>query len=140
VNLREIPRIISALVLCAAALVAGCATSPAETRYATVIGISQYQRNNPETQLVGAVGGGLVGGLLGSQIGGGTGRAVATVVGAVAGGYVGSEIASKHDRETAYEITYRYDNGEVGTLTLRSKPGVRIGQRVRVYPDWLEPA
>ena len=122
------------------AFVAGCATSPTTPREATVIGISQFERHNPDTQLVGAATGGLIGGLIGSQIGSGTGKAVATVVGALGGGYIGSTIASKHDRETAYEITYRYDDGEVGTLTLRAKPDLRIGQRVRVYPDWLDPA
>lgn len=129
-----------ALLVVLTAPVAGCATSPADPRYATVIGISQFERDNPDTQLVGAVGGGLIGGLLGSQIGAGTGRRIATIVGAVAGGYAGSAIASKHDRETVYEITYRYDDGAVGKLTLRNKPDLRIGQRVRVQPDWLEPA
>jgi len=133
-------RAILALIIGMAGLVAGCATSPSAPRYATVIGISQFVRDNPDTQLVGAVGGGLIGGVLGHQIGSGTGQALATVAGAVAGGYVGSKIASQHDREMAYEITYRYDSGEVGTLTLRTKPSLQIGQRVRVYPDWLDPA
>jgi len=129
-----------ALVLAVTTLAAGCATSLSEPRYATVIGISQFERSNPDTQLVGAVGGGLIGGVLGHQIGSGTGQEIATVIGAVGGGYIGSTIASKHDRETAYEITYRYEDGEVGTLTLRTKPSLQIGQRVRVYPDWLDPA
>lgn len=127
----------SSLLLVAVALGAGCATP--QPRTATVIGISQFERQDPNTQLVGTVGGGLVGGLIGSQIGSGTGQAVATVVGALAGGYVGGRIASTRDRQTAYQITYRYDDGETGTLTLTSKPGVGIGQRVRVYPDALEP-
>ena len=129
-----------ALLLLATALGAGCATEPAQPRYATVIGISQYERQDPNTQLVGTVGGGLVGGLIGSQIGSGSGQALATVVGALAGGYVGGKIASQGDRQTAYHVTYRYDDGETGTLTLTSKPNVSVGQRVRVYPDWLEPA
>lgn len=133
-------RWLTVLLLGAAALGAGCATGPAEPRYATVIGISQFEREDPNTQLVGTVGGGLVGGLIGSQIGGGTGQVAATVVGALAGGYIGGRIASQSPRQTAYQITYRYDDGETGTLTLTSKPNVSIGQRVRVYPDWLEPA
>lgn len=128
----------SGLLLVALVLTAGCATP--QPRTATVIGISQFERQDPNTQLVGTVGGGLVGGLIGSQIGSGTGTAVATVVGALAGGYVGGKIASTGDKQTAYQVTYRYDdNGETGTLTLTSKPGVSIGQRVRVYPDALEP-
>lgn len=127
-------------LLCLAAIVAGCATTPAESRIATVIGISAFDRTDPDKQLVGAVGGGLIGGFLGSQIGGGTGNTIATVVGAVAGGYAGSAIASKGERETVYEITYRYDDGEVGTRTVRAKPTLRVGQRVRVYADSLEPA
>ena len=55
-------------------------------------------------------------------------------------GYVGGELARRQDQETVYEVAYRYDDGEVGRLTLRSKPGVAIGQRVRVYVDQLEPA
>ncbi len=133
-------RYVGALLAGLTILIAGCATSPTDPRVATVIGISEFERHNPDTQLVGAVGGGLIGGFLGSQIGSGTGQSIATVVGAVAGGYVGSTIASKRDRETVYEITYRYDDGEVGTRTLRVKPSLRVGQRVRVYVDSLEPA
>ncbi len=131
-------RYVGVLLASLMALVAGCATTPAEPRYATVIGISQFERTNPDTQVVGAVGGGLIGGFLGNQVGGGAGNRIATVVGAVAGGYVGSAIASK-DRETAHEVTYRYDDGTVGSLTLRGNPGLRIGQRVRVHADSLEP-
>lgn len=133
-------RYVGALLVGLPMLVAGCATTPAESRVATVIGISQFDRDNPDTQLVGAVGGGLIGGFLGSRIGGGTGQSIATVIGAVAGGYVGSTIASKHDRETVYQITYRYEDGEVGKRTVRTKPTLRVGQRVRVYVDSLEPA
>ncbi|MGB8433140.1 MAG: glycine zipper 2TM domain-containing protein [Burkholderiales bacterium] len=121
-------------------LVAGCATTPTEPRYATVIGVSQYERKNPDTQVVGAVGGALIGGFLGNQIGSGTGKQVATVAGALAGGYIGSKIASQSDRETVYEITFRYDDGTVDKRTLRANPDLRIGQRVRVYVDQLEPA
>jgi outer membrane lipoprotein SlyB len=118
---------------------AGCATQPTTPRVATVIGISQIERANPDTQVVGAVGGGLIGGLIGSQIGSGTGQAVATVAGALAGGYIGSEIARRNDRQTVYQITYRYDDGVVDNLTLPSKPDLRIGQRVHVYTDQLVP-
>ena len=133
-------RHVGALLIGLTVLVAGCATIPAEPRYATVIGISQYERNNPDTQVVGAVGGGLIGGLLGSQIGAGNGKTLATVAGALAGGYIGSKIASQNDRETVYEITYRYDDGTVDKRTFRASPDLRIGQRVRVYVDQLEPA
>jgi outer membrane lipoprotein SlyB len=119
--------------------VAGCATQPTAPREATVIGISQVERANPDTQIVGAVGGGLIGGLIGHQIGAGTGQALATVAGALAGGYVGSEIARRNDRETVYQITYRYDDGGVDNMTLPRKPDLRIGQRVRVYTDQLVP-
>ena len=60
-------------------------------------------------------------------------------VGALGGGYIGGKIASQGGQQTAYHITYRYDDGETGALTLTGKPGVSIGQRVRVYPDALEP-
>lgn len=133
-------RHVCALLFASTVLVAGCATTPAETRFATVIGISEFQRANPDTQVVGAVGGALIGGLLGSQIGAGNGQTLATIAGALAGGYVGGEIASKRDLETVYEITYRYDDGTVDKRTLRAKPDLRIGQRVRVYVDQLEPA
>lgn len=133
-------RLVWALLVGLTVLVAGCATTPAEPRYATVIGVSQYERHNPDTQVVGAVGGALIGGLLGSQIGAGNGKTAATIVGALAGGYVGGEIARGQDRETVYEITYRYDDGTLGKLTLRAKPDLRIGQRVRVYVDQLLPA
>jgi len=129
----------SALLLVALAIGAGCATGPSQPRTATVIGISQFDRQDPEKQLVGAAGGVLIGGLIGNQFGAGAGRALATEVGALAGGYVGSQIASRDGLQTAYHITYRYDDGETGTLTLTSKPGVSIGQRVRVYPDALVP-
>jgi len=127
----------SGLLLVALALAAGCATP--QPRTATVIGISQFERQDPQKQLVGAAGGVLIGGLIGSQIGSGAGTAVAVTVGALGGGYIGGKIASQGDQQTAYQVTYRYDNGETGTLTLTSKPGVSIGQRVRVYPDALEP-
>jgi uncharacterized protein YcfJ len=133
-------RYAGSLLAAIAVLVSGCATSPAEPRLATVIGISTYQRQNPDKQTAGAAAGLMVGALIGSQIGAGTGTAVAMTVGALGGAYVGSKIASRNDEETVHDITYRYDDGTVGNLTLRGPLNVKIGERVRVYPDYLDPA
>jgi uncharacterized protein YcfJ len=102
----------------------------------------------------GTVAGAVIGGLLGNQVGRGDGRKLATLAGAVAGGFAGREVDRRHvggrvvdstrqrcetisearEEIVGYDVSYRTQDGEPGTVRLERKPGdsVVIGQADRV--------
>ena len=100
------------------------------TAYGTVESIEVVRARDGAP--IGAIAGGVVGGLLGHQIGSGRGNTAATIGGAVGGAYVGNEIQQRNNREEAYRVTIRYDDGGRQTFTQAALGNVRVGDRVRV--------
>ena len=87
---------------------------------------------------LGAVAGGVIGGLLGKQVGRGNGSTAAAIVGALGGAYAGHE-AEKHVRANKQlEVTLRFDDGAVRTMTLESAGRWRAGDRVRLHNGGLQ--
>jgi uncharacterized protein YcfJ len=111
------------------------------------------QRRLPERDgnVGGTVAGAVIGGLLGNQVGGGDGRKLATVAGAVAGGYAGREvdrrnvggrvvsdtqrqcetISEAREQIVGYDVSYRTEAGEAGTMRHPEEPGSRISLGVQ---------
>ena len=138
---------ISALMLIATTVLAGCASnSPQQTStsYSTpsqsnansygAIESIQVMRADSNSSGGGAVVGGLVGALLGNQVGSGSGRTAATVVGAVGGAVVGNNVEQNRNAQVAdrYQIRVRLDNGDSTTVVQDSIVDLRVGNRVRV--------
>lgn len=123
--------------------VAGCASSPygstasgsaaaSTVAYGTVESIEAVEGGSPGVGL-GAVGGAVAGGLLGNQVGSGSGRAAATVGGAIAGGVAGHQIEKRvGNRDDAYRVRVRLDNGTVQVVNQDSAADLRVGGRVRI--------
>ena len=80
----------------------------------------------------GAVIGAVVGGVIGNQIGSGHGRDLATVGGAVAGGAIGNKVQNDRNRQNAYEVTVRLDNGQRISIVQGADYTFSPGQKVRV--------
>lgn len=81
----------------------------------------------------GTVIGGVVGGVLGHQVGGGSGKDIATAAGVVGGAVVGHEIDKRNQqRQEAYRIRVRLENGSYQTVTQESLNDLRVGDRVRI--------
>lgn len=85
-----------------------------------------------EASGVGAVGGAVVGGVLGHQVGQGRGRDVATVIGAIGGGVAGHQIEKQVKKTKVYQIVFRYEDGNRGTITQDTQPSWRPGDKVKV--------
>ena len=82
--------------------------------------------------------------VIGAVAGAAIGRAVsddheteATVGGAVAGGVVGRQIEKRRggDTEIGWQVEVRLDDGRYATVTQRTRPDVRRGDRVRIRGD-----
>jgi len=138
-NIREM----IALILAAAAL-AGCASGLSgstysrdqarqveDVRMATVESVREVLIEGTKSP-VGTTAGAIVGGIAGSNVGAGKGSAVGTVVGAVAGGVVGSAIEEGATRQSAMEITVRFEDGRLIAVTQAGDEKFRPGDRVRV--------
>jgi outer membrane lipoprotein SlyB len=82
------------------------------------------------------VGGAVVGGLIGNQFGGGSGKTALTVVGALGGAFTGHAVEGK-TRDKIYEVAVRMDDGSVRTVTYKSQPPLREGDRVRLRDGQL---
>jgi outer membrane lipoprotein SlyB len=82
------------------------------------------------------VGGAVVGGVIGNQFGGGSGKTAMTVVGALGGGLLGHKAESKH-RDKIYEVVVKMDDGTFRSVTYKSQPPVREGDRVRLREGQL---
>src|SRR5262245_36103927 len=82
------------------------------------------------------VGGAVVGGVIGNQFGGGSGKTALTVVGALGGAFTGHKVEEKH-RDKIYEVAVKMDDGSFRTVTYKSQPPVREGDRVRLRDGQL---
>jgi outer membrane lipoprotein SlyB len=81
---------------------------------------------------LGAIGGGLVGGLLGNQVGGGNGKTAATIAGALGGALAGRAIEGNTRKTVQYEVLVRMQNGGTQTVSYKTDPGYRVGDKVRI--------
>jgi len=81
---------------------------------------------------LGAVAGGVVGGILGNQVGRGNGRTVATVAGAGAGAYAGHEIEKTMKKTQRYDVVVRLEDGTSRTVSYKTEPGFRAGDKVKI--------
>ena len=134
---------ITALLLAASAL-AGCASGlsgssytrdqarqPEDVRMAVVESVRAVQIEGTKSP-VGTVAGTVVGGVAGSNAGGGKGSSVGTVLGAVAGGMVGSALEEGATRQSAIEITVKFDDGKLIAVTQAGDEKFQPGDKVRV--------
>jgi outer membrane lipoprotein SlyB len=92
----------------------------------------RYVEQKGEGTGVGAIAGGVLGGVLGHQIGSGRGNTAATIVGAGAGAYAGNEVEKNAKKKSYYVVAIRLDNGHRQTITQGARPGVRVGDRVKI--------
>lgn len=92
-----------------------------------------------EGRVLGTVAGGVLGAVVGSQFGKGDGRTAAGVAGAVGGALLGREIQKRQNQRTQYEVVVRMSDGQQRTVVYADAPNLRVGDRVRVAGDTLEP-
>jgi outer membrane lipoprotein SlyB len=134
------------VLLLAAAVLAGCASSKAgdvysrdqarteqNVRMGTIEAVKEVQIEGTKSG-IGTVAGGVTGGIAASTIGHGTGSAVAAVVGAVAGGLVGAAAEEGLTKSQGLEITVKLDNGQTIAVVqaVDAKTTFQPGDRVRV--------
>lgn len=133
------------LLLIAAALLAGCASSKSgdvysrdQARREQTIRMGIVESVRPVTMegtksAVGPMAGAAVGGIAGSTLGHGKGSAVTAVIGAVAGGLAGAAIEEGVTRRQALEITVKLDNGQFLAIVQEGDATeFRPGDRVRL--------
>jgi len=136
---------ILSLLLIAAALLAGCASSKSgdvysrdQARREQTIRMGIVESVRPVTMegtksAVGPMAGAAVGGIAGSTLGHGKGSAVTAVIGAVAGGLAGAAIEEGVTRRQALEITVKLDNGQFLAIVQEGDAAeFRPGDRVRL--------
>lgn len=134
---------ITALFFAATAL-AGCASSMSgsaytrdqarqieDVRMATIESVRTVQIEGTKSP-VGSTAGAIVGGIGGSNIGSGKGSSVGAVLGAVAGGIAGSAIEEGATRQSAIEITVRFDDGRMIAVTQSMDEKFQPGDKVHV--------
>lgn len=151
------PRILGAIAL--AGVVAACADEPAyydnqppayasHSAYypppgaaygdsARVVAIDEV-RGPGRSSGAGAVMGGIAGGVLGHQFGSGRGNTAATAAGAIGGAVAGNEIEKRHGGDS-YRITVRFPDGREADFTQNHLDGLRVGDRVHVEGNRVEP-
>lgn len=81
---------------------------------------------------LGAVAGGVTGALVGNQMGKGGGNTAMTLLGAAGGALAGNSIEKNMNRQTAYRITIRMDDGAYRTISQSHVPAVALGDKVKV--------
>ena len=135
--------------LTALALLAGCATrsqSPSvyaaqqaqreqSVRYAVIEAVRPVtiaQQQSGVGSGAGAVIGGVLGSLAGQNSRNGVGSIVGSVLGAVGGGIAGQSIENGQAQKLGFELTYRYDNGQVSSLVQDADVQFKVGDKVRV--------
>lgn len=92
-----------------------------------------------EGKVLGTVAGGVLGAVVGSQFGKGDGRTAAGVAGAVGGALLGREIQRRHNQRTQYEVVVRMNDGVQRSVVYAEPPSFRVGDRVRLVGDTLQP-
>ncbi|WP_435628675.1 glycine zipper 2TM domain-containing protein [Candidatus Ferrigenium straubiae] len=133
----------TALLLAIAAL-AGCASGLSgstytrdqarqveDVRMATVESVREVLIEGTKSG-IGTAAGAVVGGIGGSNAGSGKGSSVGAVLGTVAGGVVGSAIEEGATRQSAMEITVKFDDGKLIAVTQAGDEKFQPGERVRV--------
>lgn len=138
-NFREIIALLSVV-----AALAGCASGlsgstytrdqarqPEDVRMAVVESVREVQIEGTKSP-VGATAGTIVGGVAGSNAGGGKGSTVGAVLGAVAGGMAGSALEEGVTRQSATEITVKFDDGKLIAVTQAGDEKFQPGDKVRV--------
>jgi surface antigen len=103
----------SAVVVCCALGLAGCASPPTQEQSGMLIG-------------------GLLGGALGSQIGGGSGSTVATVIGTIIGATVGGNVGRAMDDTDRIKVARSLENVQTGVPTSWRNPDT--GNQYTVRP------
>ena len=81
---------------------------------------------------LGAVAGGVTGALVGNQMGKGGGNTAMTLLGAAGGALAGNSIEKNMNRQTAYRITIRMDDGAYRSISQSHVPAVAVGDKVKV--------
>lgn len=132
------------VLLLAAAALAGCASGLSgstytrdqarqveDVRIATVESSREVQIEGTKSG-IGTAAGAVVGGIGGSNAGSGKGSSVGAVLGTVAGGVVGSAIEEGATRQSAMEITVKFDDGRLIAVTQAGDEKFQPGERVRV--------
>lgn len=132
------------VLLFVAAALAGCASGMSgstytrdqarqveDVRMATVESVREVLIEGTKSS-VGTAAGAIVGGIGGSNVGGGKGSSVGAVLGAVAGGVAGSAIEEGATRQTATEITVKFDDGKLIAVTQAGDEKFQPGDRVRI--------
>ena len=102
-----------------------------DVRMATVESVREVLIEGTKSA-VGTTAGAIVGGIAGSNVGAGKGSSVGTVLGAVTGGVVGSALEEGATRQSAMEITVKFDDGRLIAVTQAGDEKFRPGDRVRV--------
>lgn len=138
-NLREM----SALLF-VAAILSGCASGMSgstytrdqarqveEVRMATVESVRPVLIEGTKSA-VGTTAGAVMGGIGGSNVGAGKGSSAGAVLGAVAGGVIGSAIEEGATRQSAIEITVRFEDGRLIAVTQAGDEKFQPGEKVRV--------
>ena len=82
---------------------------------------------------------GVVGAIAGKQIGGGRGRTAMSVLGAVGGAFAGNAIEKDVRKVKSYDITIRFEDGSIRTLSQATQPVWRGGDRVRLINGAIQP-
>ncbi|HYR05129.1 MAG TPA: glycine zipper 2TM domain-containing protein [Gallionella sp.] len=138
-NIRQLT-----VLMIVAAILAGCASGLSgstytrdqarqveDVRMATVESVRPVLIEGTKSA-VGTTAGAVVGGIGGSNIGGGKGSSAGAVLGAVAGGVVGSAIEEGATRQSAMEITVRFEDGRLIAVTQAGDEKFQPGEKVRV--------
>ncbi|MDO8294621.1 MAG: glycine zipper 2TM domain-containing protein [Gallionella sp.] len=102
-----------------------------DVRMATVESVREVLIEGTKSP-IGTAAGAIVGGIGGSNVGSGKGSSVGAVLGAVTGGVVGSAIEEGATRQTATEITVKFDDGRLIAVTQAGDEKFQPGDRVRI--------
>ena len=102
-----------------------------DVRMATVESVREVLIEGTKSA-VGTTAGAIVGGIGGSNVGSGKGSSVGAVLGAVTGGVVGSAIEEGATRQTATEITVKFDDGKLIAVTQAGDEKFQPGDRVHI--------
>ena len=86
---------------------------------------------------MGAVGGGLAGAVLGHNIG--DHNKLVTVLGAAGGALLGNQIEKQARATKHWEMSVRFDDGTMQTMSSETQPFWHQGDRVRLLDGKLQP-
>src|SRR5882672_8716545 len=102
----------------------------------TVVAVREVEQKG-DAKGVGAVGGGVAGAVLGHNIG--DHNKLVTVLGAAGGALLGNHIEKQARATKHWEISVRFDNGTMQTISSDAEPFWHAGDRVRWLDGKLQP-